>query len=107
MCVCCREWELCLLPLLRCRSVGAAADYVNGKYVPGGCAFNGRLVYKKENADVWIEYHAAEEKWMIKRGAARGDFRGWVLGCVCVCVSACLSAYLSVLRTRSLWSSIS
>jgi hypothetical protein len=65
---------------------GPFAESVNGKYSPTGETFGGRLVYKKEEGEVWIEYHAEHEKWMVKRASVRGEFRGSpLLYCVCVC----------------------
>jgi len=77
---------------------GPFAESVNGKYSPTGETFGGRLVYKKEEGEVWIEYHAEHEKWMVKRASVRGEFRGYpllllllLLLCVCMCVCVCVS----------------
>ena len=109
----CRQWRLQEgVLVLRAHEVVIAnvpdlfAESVNGKYTPTGETFGGRPVYKKDEGDVWIEYHADHENWMIKRASVRGEFRGSRLLCVCVCLSVCLSVAVavavSVARARAL-----
>ena len=67
-------------------AVGERAAHVNGLYLATDQTFGRRVVYKKDDADVWIEYHADKAKWVVKRSQTRGKFAGYLRSHI-----ACLS----------------
>ena len=57
---------------------GALAALINGRYAVWGAKHDGRAVYRKIGGAVWAEYHAEEERWMIKGTSQRGSLRGYL-----------------------------
>ena len=57
---------------------GALAELVNGRYSVSGAEHDGRAVYRKLGGSVWAEYHAEEERWMIRGKSQRGTSRGYL-----------------------------
>jgi hypothetical protein len=57
---------------------GARAACINGVYTAAGPRSALRPLYRKQGGDVWIEYHADKEKWMVKGSTFLGDFKGWM-----------------------------
>ena len=62
---------------------GVYAGFANGKYVVAGETHCGRPVYRKEvGGDVWIEYRADVETWIVLPSISRGRYgsatEGWI-----------------------------
>ena len=54
-------------------ATGQHAASINGVYRPvAGEGVGGKPVYKKDGADVWIEYWPGREQWQLKPGSDKG-----------------------------------
>ena len=71
-------------------SGAAKQSAINGVYVPTADIFGGQVVYKSEDADIWLEYHLNDAKWYIvsekgKGGTMMGQYAHSTISSVKLC----------------------
>jgi len=54
-------------------ATGSRASYVNGVYEVTDEVSGGMPVYKKQESDMWLEFHVSKSQWMSRRTASKGQ----------------------------------